>query len=121
MITIFKKQLLVFNLLKYEEFIIKAVGFIKLNFPEWCREKMDDDVKKYILFMIQFSEKYNIYTEINVIKLIEYKLEFNFDLVKYKVLENTLMNLDISEDERIANFYLNLESGNYKLQEILIS
>ena len=108
-------QVKAFSNSKWEEFIQKSFPFLRDNFKEWCMDRKDDELRKFILETVDFGEKYGIGKEINVQKLMHFKIEFNFDLKKYNVLQKELNRADINEDQKTENLYLLLASENYKL------
>ncbi len=115
MMKINASQVKAFSHSKWEEFIQKSLPFLRDNFKEWCVDRKEDELRKFILETVDFGKQYRIGKEINIQKLMHFKIEFNFNLKKYDVLQKEINRADINEDQKTENLYLLLASENYKL------
>ena len=111
-------QLEKFNKIKYDEFLLKTTAFLKKNFTGWATGKIDDEIKKQILEMIAWAEKYEINSGLNIQKLLHHKIEFGWEMPLHEKLEAILTNYKFDQNKRTINFCLEVESKRYMLVEI---
>jgi len=104
---------------KLEQFISTSLLFLRENFPEWSQTKEDKFLRDFINKMIQFGREYNILKEINVQKLMAYKIEYDFVMPLKNDRKIKLNQQDFEEDYRMDQFYIALES-NYRLIPITL-
>lgn len=103
-----------------EKFFINTILFLRNNFPEWCEGKNDEELGEFINLIMKFGKNYQIYSEVNLQKLMHYQILYKFDIPVHPKLEAKLSDFSQDENFRIENFYLGLESGNYRLTQITL-
>ena len=113
-----KDQLVRFSQDLVDAFIAKTVEFLRSNFPDWVGVKDDEQLGMFIQEMIDLGAEHEIKKEINVQKLIYYKIRFNFKLPLHKKLLLLLTEKGIDEDGRTENFYFSLLTGSHELIRI---
>lgn len=92
-------------------FVKKCVGFIRCNFDIWSHGKDDDDLTRFIREVIELAHRYNIRKEINIQKLIAYKIEFGYTPALPNNLHLLLLSNDMYEDSKTVVFLQLLVSG----------
>lgn len=112
-----KKQLGNISQTIIEQFVLNCISFLKINFPDWCREKNNEELRKFIYSTIDFGKKNNIKREQNIIKLMKYVFEFNIDLI---LLQKVYQDSENGEDYRMEELHLTLLSARYKLIPVTI-
>ncbi|MEO9052221.1 MAG: hypothetical protein ABI280_10520 [Ginsengibacter sp.] len=115
-----EKQLEHFSQLKLEKFNTLTLDFIKNNCKSQVAGKDDEKLRIYILEMIRWAENYEIYSGLNVQKLLYHKTVFGWEIPLNKKLETYLKELQLHEDKRAENFCLNVASQRYKLIKITL-
>lgn len=101
-----------FRQIEVEKFVQKSVLFLKNNFADWCADKRQEEIEAFIYKMIEFGEQYDIKKQLNLQKLMFFKIEFEFDIPLVKVLEEILNEVEKNESYRVTQFYKTLDSNN---------
>jgi hypothetical protein len=109
-----------FSELSLEAFLERTILFFKKNFSEWVETKNEAELRNYIQQMIELGKSFQIFSELNIQKLLFYHIIFQFDIPLHPNLILCLANSNIDEDTRVENFYLNLKSERYRLFEITL-
>ena len=112
MFIITKQQMEAFQQAEVEKFVEISVVFLQENFTDWCEGKGREAIEQFIREMMTFGKQYGIYTEINIQKLMHYKIEFDFDIPLQTALATELRKPDIHEDHRVNFFYEKLIPNN---------
>jgi len=103
-----------------EQFIAKSFFFLEINFPHWIKNKDKMEIRSFIMEIINLGGKYKISKGINLQKLMEYKIKFNYDIPLVEKLESYLLKYDLEESKRVEDFYLSLSSSTYKLNHVYL-
>src|SRR5689334_9531352 len=90
-------------------FIDKTLDFIRINFPEWSRKQPGDVLTEFVMTIINFAEEHDVRNEINIQKLIEYKITFEFSIPLRSQLDSILKRADLDEDSRLEYFKRQIE------------
>jgi len=112
MLVITNKQMEAFRQIEVEKFVQKSVVFLHNNFADWCADKTPDDIEAFIYEMIAFGEQYEIKKQLNLQKLMFFKIEFGFDVPLVVELEGILGEVEKNEGYRVKCFYKLLLSGD---------
>lgn len=110
-----KEQLARFSQGMVDAFIGKTIVFLRSNFPDWAGSKSDTQLGRLVQEMIDLGAAHGIKKEINIQKLLYYKVRFDFDIPLHKKLFPILTEIDVDEDSRTENFYFSLLTGNHEL------
>lgn len=102
-------------------FIQKTVSSIEKSKVDWVLGINKAEIEEFVSETVGFANAYNIYKESNLVKLIEYRVGFKFNLPLQMNLEKYLKESDLNEDKRIETFYYSLVSKSYELTEIYLS
>ncbi|MEO9052217.1 MAG: hypothetical protein ABI280_10500 [Ginsengibacter sp.] len=73
-------QLEYFSHLKLEKFVTLTTDFLKNNSKLWVSGKDDDMIRTYIMEMITWAENYEIYSGVNIQKLLYHKTAFGWGI-----------------------------------------
>jgi len=111
-------QIATFRAQFYEIFILKAIVHLRTNYPLWAETKDSFDIRRHIIMMIEIGKNYEIYSESNIQKLLDYHFEFQLDIPLLQNIANELSDFSIVENIRVENFYLFLLSSRNKLIKI---
>jgi len=112
MLTIRKEQFQAFATNEMEKFILDTTAWIKENEPNWFSDnKQKIEIQKFIKELIIFAKKCNVHKEINIQRLVYYKIKYNYDLPLSKGLNDTLTEENLEEEKRVQNFFLSLTDG----------
>ena len=111
-------QIAVFENHKFEKFVARSILYLKLHFPAWTKDKDDSELSKFIDEYTELGKLYKIFNEVNIQKIMKCKLDFEFNLLAYRKLQDVLTRNDQDEDVRVENFYNSLASGSYRLVQI---
>lgn len=90
-------------------FIEKSIDFIRINFPDWSSEQSDEALTSFITTMTTLARSYQIRKEINVQKLMEYKITFDFSTPLPPHLAQLLNKDGLGEESRLELFVCRLE------------
>lgn len=108
------KQIETFKEIERGKFVEKSLVFLDYNFPDWTKGKKEKELKKFINDMIDLGEQYHIFKEINVQKLMFYKINFDFEIPVLEKFEEIIKPQALSEDKRIQKFYKALFKNSIK-------
>ena len=108
MFVLKEKQIEAFKEIEREKFVYKSNIFLEHNFPDFTAQQGPIKCTKFINDMIDFGEKYHIFKEINVQKLMFLKIEYKFETPLNKELEAILKPQQKSEDIRVKEFFKTL-------------
>lgn len=111
MLKISQNQFLVFKNVYIEKFIIDSIEFLNSNFAQWVKNKSKDELDNFVRDTIEFAQLYSIKKEINVQKLMYFRINFNFPIPLTIEHRNLLLETEKNEDGRMRNFYKILMSN----------
>ncbi len=97
-----------FRQIEVEKFVQKSVVFLRQNFPEWCTDKEQEEIEAFIHEIIAFGEQYDIRKQLNLQKLMHFKIKYEFDIPLVEHLEAILSPIDTNESYRVKYFYKSL-------------
>jgi hypothetical protein len=106
---IVQEQMAAMDDVMMKRFVDKSIVFIRINFPDWSRDQSDEALVKFINKMITFARSYDIRKEINIQKVMEYKITFNFSIPLPPRLALLLNKNDLCEEARLELFVWQLE------------
>jgi hypothetical protein len=109
MLVIRKEQMEAMERGMMKRFIDKTVDFIRINFPEWARQRSDNALTSFVETMIKLAEERDMRKEISIQKLIAYKITFQFSIPLPPQLDFTLRRAGLDEDVRLELFVRQLE------------
>ena len=101
-------QMEAFRRIEVEKFVQKSVVFLQENFPDWCANKEQDEIEAFIHEIITFGEQYEIRKQLNLQKLMHFKISYEFDIPLVEHLEAILSPVDTNESYRVKCFYKSL-------------
>jgi len=105
MFTLQQKQISTFEKIEVDKFVQKTMVFLKYNYQDWAKNKSDEELKKYVLEVIDLGKKYAVYKEVNIQKLLFLNRQFSFSLPLTFAHRSILMEKELNEDIRIKQFY----------------
>lgn len=118
MFVIKNKQMEAFRQIEVEKFVQKSVVFLQNNFADWCVDKERDEIEAFIYEMIDFGEQYDIKKQLNLQKLMFFKIEFGFDVPLVEGLEEILGDIGKNESWRVKCFYKSLLNSDYSSTQV---
>ncbi len=93
-----------FRQIEVEKFVQKSVVFLRQNFPEWCEGKEEQEIEAFIHEIIAFGEQYEIRKQLNLQKLMHFKITYEFDIPLVEHLEAILNKKEWGENYKIKCF-----------------
>jgi len=121
MLVITNKQMEAFRQIEVEKFVQKSVAFLRDNFADWCVDKEQEEIESFIYEMIEFGEQYEIKKQLNLQKLMFFRIEFRFDIPLVGELEEILGAVNKNESFRITQFYKMLDIGKLNFKQNFIT
>ncbi len=106
---------------KNELFIREILTALKKSRPEWVSGKTEVELREIVSNANNIAIKCNINKEENRNKFIVFVVDSNFRIENEKKMESVLRDPNQDEDIRIENFFLQLNSGLYKLIPITLN
>jgi len=104
MFTITNKQMEALKQIEIEKFVEKCVVFLKNNFEDWCASKSINEIEYFIYEMLSLGDQYHIKKQINLQKLMFFKIEYDFEMPLKRNLIEKIDELGRNEDYRIKQF-----------------
>lgn len=104
------EQLEAFTKNRYEELARALFYFVKNEAYEWCSEKQDGEIFIFVQKMIEFTSLCGIYAESSIQKLIQARIDHNFDLTLTGYAKEQLAKKSFNEEYRVDNFISSLTS-----------
>ena len=101
-------QMKAFRQIEVEKFVQKSVVFLQENFADWCADKEQEAIETFIHDIIAFGEQYEIRKQLNLQKLMHFKITYEFDIPLVEHLEAILSPVDTNESYRVKCFYKSL-------------
>jgi len=98
-------------------FINDSIYHVKKQYPEFCQERDEDDLKAVIAELIDYALDKHIYQKNNIINFVSWKVELGFTIPLSEFNAFRLGRKDFSEDYRMNQLYRSITSG-YDLQLI---
>lgn len=92
-----------------ERFVDKSIEFIRINFPDWSSDRSDEALTGFINSMTTLARGHNIRKEINVQRMMEYKITFDFSIPLPPRLASLLNRDDLGEEGRLELLVWHLE------------
>lgn len=108
MLVIKDVQMEAFRQIEVEKFVQKSVVFLRQNFADWCADKEQEEIEVFIHKIIAFGEQYEIRKQLNLQKLMHFKITYEFDIPLVEHLEEILTPVDTNESYRVKCFYKSL-------------
>jgi len=115
MLTISKKQYEVFFNKEKDKFIEKSIVFLKENFLDWTKDKSESELVDFIEEIIDFGEQYNILSQLNLQKLMYYKIDLEFDIPLNEKLEESINIRNRHEEFLLRSFHRALTTSKTEL------
>ncbi len=97
-----------FRQIEVEKFVQKSIVFLQENFADWCADKEQETIEAFIHEIIAFGEQYEIQKQLNLQKLMHFKITYEFDIPLVEHLEAILSPVDTNESYRVKCFYKSL-------------
>ncbi len=97
-----------FRQIEVEKFVQKSVVFLQQNFADWCADKEQEAIEAFIHGIIAFGEQYEIRKQLNLQKLMHFKITYEFDVPLVEHLEEILSQVETNESYRVKCFYKSL-------------
>lgn len=119
MLVIKGTQIEVFKKASREEFIIKSIDFLNINLPHWVRGQEEKELRIFINEVIDFGEKYHIYKEVSLQKLMYIQIKYDY-MGKEPFPERiitTLSMADLEEHFRVKFLLEQLIKQNKKFED----
>lgn len=111
MLTIRKEQETILADSMLKTFTFKTLSFLEKYAPSWCEKRGDAEKIEFIDSLIAFAHKHHVFQEINIQKLILYKIEYDFPIPLSNFRHLKLCRESFCESYRIDHFLLTLISG----------
>lgn len=105
MLIIRKEQIRVLENDVMKRFIHDSLLFLEKNVPSWCHGKSKEEKEKFIREIIEFAHGVDILKEVNIQKLMIYKLLYNYTIPLSQYQKETLSKTGFDEEHRISQFY----------------
>lgn len=102
-----------------KSYIAKSILFIEQNFPDWCKDRTAKARKNYVVGMVDFAQEHNVCSELNVQKLIFWKIEYDFTIPLSEYKKYKLCQENFDENYRMEQFN-QLINGNNELIKITL-
>ena len=110
-------QIEAFRQIEVEKFVQKSVVFLQENFADWCADKEQEAIETFIHEIIEFGEQYEIRKQLNLQKLMHFKISYEFDIPLVEHLEAILSPVDTNESYRITQFYKTLDTVDLSVKK----
>ena len=111
MLVIRKEQMVAMEEAMMSRFVKKCVVFTRSNFDVWSHKKDDVELTSFVREIIELAHRCNIRKEINIQKLLAYKIEIGYECSLPGNLHRLLTSNGMSEDSKMAVFLQLLVSG----------
>lgn len=109
MVVIRREQMEAMDRSMMQRFIDKSIDFIRMNFPEWSSDQSDEALISFIRSMTALAQNYSIRKEINIQRLMEYKITFDFSIPLPSHLARLLKREGLGEESRLELLVWQLE------------
>ena len=102
-----------------QNFVAKCVLFVDNNFADWCADKAADEKQSFVNLMVDFAHAHNVMGELNIQKLIFWKIEYDFAMPLADYQQYKLQRKEFDENYRVAQFF-NYITGTESLIKITL-
>jgi hypothetical protein len=85
-------------------FVTRSIVFLENNAPAWCQDKDAAERKQFADDMVKFAQANKVLSEVNIQRLMVWKIEHRFPIPLTEYMESTLNNESMSEEQRLERF-----------------
>ena len=100
-----------------EKFILQSITFLRDALPIWSQGKDDEDLRHFVKEMIYLAHRKSIHREINIQKLMHYRIQYAHDIPESDYPGDRLGGEDLDEYQKVERLYFTL-TKNQNLIEI---
>ncbi len=109
MFVIKDSQIAAFQEKELGKFVQKSVIFLQSNFENWCSEKNQQDLEKFIVQTIKYGKESNIRKQQCIQKLMFLQIEYKFSFPIKGEEEKILSEAKKPEDVRLTKLHKYLD------------
>jgi len=111
------EQMAAFDQNEREKFIFESISFLRETLQIWSMGKCDEDIRRFAKKMVDMAHRRNIHQEINIQKLMHYKIQYAYDIPESDYPGDRLGGEDLDEYQKVERLYFTL-TKNQNLIEI---
>jgi hypothetical protein len=93
-----------------KRFTVKSILFLENEAPSWCQNQSEGEIAQFVNEMVEVSQLNKVFSEMNIQKIMMWKIEYDFEVPLDGCLRSILNNETGTEDYRLEQFFKEITS-----------
>ena len=85
--------------------VLESICLLLAKEPDWCQVRTEDELRRFILGMVGFANRHNIFEHKNIQTLMLWQIEHGFTLPLSGYRQFVLQRENFYEEYRMGQFY----------------